>query len=219
MSVVQEALSNVSAALWRHESRHQRALLACDRTWWQAEVCDNGRGLDVEQLAHCSGTGIAGMQQRARLAGGNWCCSSQPGEGTRVLGRSVPGVSLWSEGRGRRLHGRFSLRGGTDLHRLRIAPVGPFPKATAKAQGHGTWSLLVSVRGPVAEASGAVAEQRWRWQPLAFDAVGVFARRAGHSVLDRAARQGGGVHPGPHDLVLVGGGCRATGVIRQVDSS
>jgi molecular chaperone DnaK (HSP70) len=39
---------------------------------------DNGRGLDVQQLAHCSGTGIAGMQQRARLAGGNWCCRPNP---------------------------------------------------------------------------------------------------------------------------------------------
>lgn len=69
VSVVQEALSNVL----QHSGATKvdinvRYLPATDL--WQAEVCDNGRGLDVQQLAHCSGTGIAGMQQRARLAGG-----------------------------------------------------------------------------------------------------------------------------------------------------
>ena len=67
VSVVQEALSNVL----QHSGATKvdinvRYLPATDL--WQAEVCDNGRGLDVQQLAHCSGTGIAGMQQRA--AGG-----------------------------------------------------------------------------------------------------------------------------------------------------
>ncbi|WP_338818286.1 sensor histidine kinase [Acidovorax temperans] len=89
VSVVQEALSNVL----QHSGATKvdisvRYVTATDL--WQAEVCDNGRGLDVEQLAHCSGTGIAGMQQRARLAGGQLVLSSQPGEGTRVL-VSVPG--------------------------------------------------------------------------------------------------------------------------------
>ena len=92
VSVVQEALSNVL----QHSGATKvdinvRYLPATDL--WQAEVCDNGRGLDVEQLAHCSGTGIAGMQQRARLAGGQLVLSSQPGEGTRVL-VSVPGGEL-----------------------------------------------------------------------------------------------------------------------------
>jgi signal transduction histidine kinase len=89
VSVVQEALSNVL----QHSGATKvdinvRYVPATDL--WQAEVCDNGRGLDVQQLAHCSGTGIAGMQQRARLAGGQLVLSSQPGEGTRVL-VSVPG--------------------------------------------------------------------------------------------------------------------------------
>lgn len=92
MSVVQEALSNVL----QHSGATKvdinvRYVPATDL--WQAEVCDNGRGLDVQQLAHCSGTGIAGMQQRARLAGGHLVLSSQPGEGTRVL-VSVPGGEL-----------------------------------------------------------------------------------------------------------------------------
>ena len=89
VSVVQEALSNVlQHSCATKVDINVRYLPATDL--WQAEVCDNGRGLDVQQLAHCSGTGIAGMQQRARLAGGQLVLSSQPGEGTRVL-VSVPG--------------------------------------------------------------------------------------------------------------------------------
>jgi two-component system, NarL family, sensor histidine kinase DevS len=89
VSVVQEALSNVL----QHSGATQvgisvRYLPATDL--WQAEVCDNGRGLDVQQLAHGSGTGIAGMHQRARLAGGQLVLSPQPGGGTRVQ-VSVPG--------------------------------------------------------------------------------------------------------------------------------
>ena len=75
---------------WRSRAALGRVRYLPATDLWQAEVCDNGRGLDVEQLAHCSGTGIAGMQQRARLAGGQLVLSSQPGEGTRVL-VSVPG--------------------------------------------------------------------------------------------------------------------------------
>lgn len=89
VSVVQEALSNVL----QHSEATQvsisvRYLPATDL--WQAEVCDNGCGLDMQQLAHGSGTGIASMQQRTRLAGGQLVLSPQPGGGTRVQ-VSVPG--------------------------------------------------------------------------------------------------------------------------------
>lgn len=89
VAVVQEALSNVL----QHSGATQvgismRYLPATDI--WQAEVCDNGRGVDPQQLTTSAGMGIAGMHQRARLVGGQLVLSPQPGGGTRVQ-VSVPG--------------------------------------------------------------------------------------------------------------------------------
>ena len=47
-------------------------------------VTDDGRGFDMEGLDETGGLGLAGMRERAGLAGGSVEILSRPGEGTRV---------------------------------------------------------------------------------------------------------------------------------------
>jgi NarL family two-component system sensor histidine kinase YdfH len=52
------------------------------------EVCltiqDDGLGLDLEQTKQAGHYGLAGMRERAELAGGQMEIGSQPGKGTCV---------------------------------------------------------------------------------------------------------------------------------------
>jgi signal transduction histidine kinase len=81
--VVQEALTNVA--------RHARAERALVQVWTTdsilaVQVVDEGGGFDVElALGSYSSSGLAGMQERVRLAGGYLTVESTPGEGTRIL--------------------------------------------------------------------------------------------------------------------------------------
>ncbi|MDP2948465.1 MAG: PAS domain S-box protein [Chloroflexota bacterium] len=83
--IAQEALRNV----WRHSQ--------ASRAWVTVEfgdskttlaVRDNGKGFEVPQsmadLANVGKLGLAGMQERARLAGGKLTLESEPGKGTTV---------------------------------------------------------------------------------------------------------------------------------------
>ena len=79
--ITQEALTNVA----RHSgaSRVDVALQTREGGLMLA-VKDDGCGFDVSDLAATEGLGIAGMRERAVLAGGRLNVLSQPGGGTRV---------------------------------------------------------------------------------------------------------------------------------------
>jgi signal transduction histidine kinase len=86
--IIQEALANAA----RH-SGVPRAEVAIRRegTRLLVEVIDTGAGFDVETVAD-SGIGLAGMEERARLLGGELSIVSRPGAGTAVH-LSVPAGS------------------------------------------------------------------------------------------------------------------------------
>lgn len=82
--IVQEALANAA-----HHSGAERALvtIAGDETHVKVEVADSGHGFHPAHLPE-SGIGLAGMEERARLIGGDLSIGTGPA-GTRVL-VSVP---------------------------------------------------------------------------------------------------------------------------------
>jgi signal transduction histidine kinase len=81
--VVQEALNNVC----RHASaNHAEVHVWRDRESIFCSVSDNGDGFKRSQItAECSpGLGLIGMQERAKVLGGNCEISSRPGFGTTL---------------------------------------------------------------------------------------------------------------------------------------
>ncbi|MBU1452501.1 MAG: PAS domain S-box protein [Proteobacteria bacterium] len=79
--VAQEALTNVA----RHSGATSvDVALRGDNGRLTLSVTDNGLGFASEQLSEREGLGIAGMRERASLAGGSLGINSQPGRGTEV---------------------------------------------------------------------------------------------------------------------------------------
>lgn len=79
--IAQEALTNVA----RHAGVKTAALAVnADAQRLCVEVRDDGRGFDVRATRGMACAGLAGMRERARLAGGRVTLESAPGEGTRV---------------------------------------------------------------------------------------------------------------------------------------
>jgi PAS domain S-box-containing protein len=77
--MVREALTNVG----RHsEARRVRVAVGTSGSKLWAEVTDDGRGFDPQEIP--VGTGTKGMRERARLMGGDLKIVSKPGEGTKV---------------------------------------------------------------------------------------------------------------------------------------
>ncbi|MCL4301456.1 MAG: HAMP domain-containing protein [Anaerolineae bacterium] len=83
--IAQEAMSNVA--------RHSQARHLVIRLWHEAgrinmALADDGQGCDLSTLAQTAdygrGLGLAGMQERASLAGGQVTIDSGPGQGTAV---------------------------------------------------------------------------------------------------------------------------------------
>jgi signal transduction histidine kinase len=83
--IAQEAMSNVA--------RHSQARHLAIRLWRQngqinMTLADDGQGCDLSMLAQAAdygrGLGVAGMQERASLAGGQVTIDSRPGQGTTV---------------------------------------------------------------------------------------------------------------------------------------
>lgn len=80
--VVQEALTNVA--------RHANVSEATVRVWTDQhvlsiEVFDTGHGFDLDPVVARQTSGLAGMHERATLAGGQLKIESRLGEGTRLL--------------------------------------------------------------------------------------------------------------------------------------
>jgi signal transduction histidine kinase len=80
--IVQEALTNVA----RHaRARHVEVSMTAQDAVFEIAVRDDGVGFDVELLR--PGLGLAGMAERAELAGGFLDIESTPGAGTTVRAR------------------------------------------------------------------------------------------------------------------------------------
>jgi signal transduction histidine kinase len=86
--VIQEALNNAA--------RHSQAdtvyiRLKRSANHLEAEVQDNGRGFDLEQVYergdHLSGLGLRSMQERVEIIGGTFSVHSQPAAGTLIRTR------------------------------------------------------------------------------------------------------------------------------------
>lgn len=79
--IAQEALANVI----RHaNARHLIVQLTHEEDKLSLVVQDDGCGFDVQQGVQAGHFGLAGMRERAQLAGGQLLMSSQPGAGTLV---------------------------------------------------------------------------------------------------------------------------------------
>ena len=96
--IAQEALTNVA----RHaDAVHVKVVLTQMNGWLHLDVIDDGCGFNVSDLGDAEGLGLAGMRERASLAGGSLEIQSRPKGGTRVHFRvpmdrqaSAPGVDL-----------------------------------------------------------------------------------------------------------------------------
>ncbi len=89
--IVQEALNNI---VKHAEARNVKIDLSFDEQQLRVHVMDDGRGFDLErvralQSAGHPSLGLAGMQERAALLGGNVTIQSRPGHGT-LLEISIP---------------------------------------------------------------------------------------------------------------------------------
>jgi PAS domain S-box-containing protein len=83
--ITQEALRNV----WRHSQATEAELIVeFDTSRIRIAVADNGKGFElpssVGDLTRSGKLGLAGMQERARLLGGNVKMESEPSKGTTV---------------------------------------------------------------------------------------------------------------------------------------
>jgi signal transduction histidine kinase len=83
--ITQEALRNV----WKHSQATEAELIVeFDTSRIRITVADNGKGFElpssVGDLTRSGKLGLAGVQERARLLGGNVKMESEPGKGTTV---------------------------------------------------------------------------------------------------------------------------------------
>jgi signal transduction histidine kinase len=82
--VIQEALTNVA----RHsEATLTEVRLSREENALVARVCDNGKGIDQERLATRRSLGLRGMQERAKLVGGEIVIASLKPTGTEIQAR------------------------------------------------------------------------------------------------------------------------------------
>jgi signal transduction histidine kinase len=80
--ICQEALANIA----KHAKAKQVDIsLWCTEERVLMEIHDNGKGFEIEKMNASIGHGLANMQTRARLVGGDLDISSVMGEGTTVL--------------------------------------------------------------------------------------------------------------------------------------
>jgi PAS domain S-box-containing protein len=79
--IVQEALTNVA----RHAGvKHAKVYVWASAVSLGVRIEDAGRGFDVEAALAARASGLEGMRERSRLAGGHLAIESEPGQGTRL---------------------------------------------------------------------------------------------------------------------------------------
>lgn len=82
--IFQEALTNAA----RHANATRiEVVLSSEGDWTNLKVRDNGRGISGAELVDPASLGLLGMQERARLLGGEVLFASGPGSGTEVTVR------------------------------------------------------------------------------------------------------------------------------------
>jgi PAS domain S-box-containing protein len=82
--ILQEALTNVA----RHANATELTVrISMETGSVRLEIHDNGQGITGAQLSHSASVGILGMQERARLLGGELIVRGSPGKGTTVTVR------------------------------------------------------------------------------------------------------------------------------------
>jgi signal transduction histidine kinase len=86
--VAQEAVSNV---VYHAGAKNLQLRLTCTDGEISLMVSDDGLGFDALGSKHPDHFGLAGMRERAELAGGNLTIDSQPGQGTTVR-LTIPGI-------------------------------------------------------------------------------------------------------------------------------
>jgi signal transduction histidine kinase len=79
--IAQEALNNV---LKHAQAQHVTVRLTFGETTTHLEICDDGRGFDVNAAAHTGGLGLCGMHERVQQLGGQLTIRSAPGAGTCI---------------------------------------------------------------------------------------------------------------------------------------
>ncbi|WP_448632538.1 MULTISPECIES: sensor histidine kinase [Pseudomonas fluorescens group] len=82
--IAQEGINNI---LKHAQARHVSLALAVGDDYATLRVEDDGRGFALEQPIEACHLGLAAMQERASLLGGQLSCISQPDAGTRLLAR------------------------------------------------------------------------------------------------------------------------------------
>jgi len=80
--ICQEALTNIARYA---EATRVSVVLRAEKNRVSLSVRDDGKGFDTANLAESEGIGIAGMRERATLAGGNLEVMSEQGKGCHVL--------------------------------------------------------------------------------------------------------------------------------------
>ncbi len=79
--IVQETLRNI----WQHAGATEvSAVIECDTAGVRVSIDDNGTGFDRTEPEWRAGLGLASMEERARLLGGELTFTSNPGAGTQI---------------------------------------------------------------------------------------------------------------------------------------
>jgi signal transduction histidine kinase len=80
--VAQEALTNIA----RHAGVNEaNVILTIDPSHLQLSISDTGKGFNPKALEPGSSSGLSGMEERVKLAGGTFSLQSTPKEGTLIL--------------------------------------------------------------------------------------------------------------------------------------
>lgn len=79
--IVQESLTNVV----RHAKASEvQIVFECDETSLRFSICDNGRGIEQEDMLKSRSFGLVGMRERVKAMQGEFAVTSTSGEGTRL---------------------------------------------------------------------------------------------------------------------------------------
>lgn len=77
--IIQEALTNIA----RHaETPHADVLLTHSSNYLEVTIADKGKGFDINLVDPGTSTGLSGISERIKLAGGQFSMKSSPGQGS-----------------------------------------------------------------------------------------------------------------------------------------
>lgn len=82
--IVQECVNNV---VKHSEATEASIALECAEDSLRLSIEDNGRGFDFAMKGHKKGLGLTGLQERARMLGGELAIQSEQGKGTKMIFR------------------------------------------------------------------------------------------------------------------------------------